>query len=76
MNKDIPSIDLDQTDRALLRHLQDDGSLSSTALGGMPVDDHAPCWRHRKRLKTNALSSTTRPDVLSCHKETGQPTTR
>ena len=55
MSKDIPTIWLDQVDRALLRHLQDDGSLTSAALGERLSMTVTPCWRRRKRLEDQGI---------------------
>lgn len=51
MSKDFARLDLDGTDRDLLRELQKDGSLSSAALGELVSLTVTPCWRRRKRLE-------------------------
>lgn len=51
MKKNIASEELDGTDRALLRLLQDDGTLSSAALSEQLSMTVTPCWRRRKRLE-------------------------
>ncbi|WP_375056404.1 Lrp/AsnC family transcriptional regulator [Zobellella sp. DQSA1] len=51
MRKEIASEDLDGVDRTLLRLLQDDGTLSSSALGERLSMTVTPCWRRRKRLE-------------------------
>lgn len=51
MSKVFANEDLDDVDRELLRHLQDDGTLSSAALGERLALTVTPCWRRRKRLE-------------------------
>lgn len=51
MSKDFAKSDIDDVDRALLRQLQDDGSLSSAALGERLSLSPTPCWRRRKHLE-------------------------
>lgn len=43
--------ELDDTDRALLRLLQSDATLSNAALGELLNMTVTPCWRRRKRLE-------------------------
>lgn len=51
MSKESAFDGLDRIDRSLLRLLQDDGSLSGTALGERLSMTVTPCWRRRKRLE-------------------------
>lgn len=51
MSKGFASESLDGVDRNLLRLLQDDGTLSSAALGERLSMTVTPCWRRRKRLE-------------------------
>lgn len=51
MGKVIALDELDRVDRSLLRLLQDDGALSSAALGEKLSMTVTPCWRRRKRLE-------------------------
>ncbi|OZI35468.1 AsnC family transcriptional regulator [Bordetella genomosp. 1] len=51
MSKDFASETLDTVDRALLARLQQDGSLSSSALAEELSLTVTPCWRRRKRLE-------------------------
>lgn len=51
MSKAFAIEQLDDTDRELLRLLQDDGTLSSAALGERLSMTVTPCWRRRKRLE-------------------------
>ncbi|AVS69490.1 AsnC family transcriptional regulator [Paracidovorax avenae] len=43
--------ELDDVDRALMRLLQDDATLSNAALGEQLNMTVTPCWRRRKRLE-------------------------
>lgn len=43
--------ELDRVDRNLLRLLQDDATLSNSALGEQLSMTVTPCWRRRKRLE-------------------------
>ncbi|QJQ11211.1 Lrp/AsnC family transcriptional regulator [Pseudomonas putida] len=51
MSKSFAIEQLDETDRELLRLLQEDGTLSSAALGERLSMTVTPCWRRRKRLE-------------------------
>lgn len=51
MSKDFADSDLDAVDRAMLARLQQDGSLSSSALAEQLSLTVTPCWRRRKRLE-------------------------
>lgn len=51
MGKSFALDELDSVDRSLLRLLQDDGTLSSAALGEKLSITVTPCWRRRKRLE-------------------------
>ncbi|MFJ4387704.1 Lrp/AsnC family transcriptional regulator [Pseudomonas sp. NPDC089408] len=51
MSKAFAIEELDETDRELLRLLQNDGTLSSAALGERLAMTVTPCWRRRKRLE-------------------------
>ena len=51
MSKVFAIEQLDDTDRELLRLLQEDGTLSSAALGERLSMTVTPCWRRRKRLE-------------------------
>ncbi|WP_341798419.1 MULTISPECIES: Lrp/AsnC family transcriptional regulator [unclassified Pseudomonas] len=51
MSKAFAIEQLDDTDRELLRFLQEDGTLSSAALGERLSMTVTPCWRRRKRLE-------------------------
>ncbi|AJQ46618.1 Lrp/AsnC family transcriptional regulator [Pseudomonas putida] len=51
MSKAFAIEQLDETDRELLRLLQEDGTLSSAALGERLSMTVTPCWRRRKRLE-------------------------
>ncbi|MBV4476824.1 Lrp/AsnC family transcriptional regulator [Pseudomonas sp. B2M1-30] len=51
MSKSIALDELDATDRKLLRLLQEDGTLSSAALGEQLSITVTPSWRRRKRLE-------------------------
>lgn len=51
MSKGFANQDLDEVDKRLLRFLQEDGSLSSAALGERLAMTVTPCWRRRKRLE-------------------------
>ncbi|MCS4063049.1 MULTISPECIES: Lrp/AsnC family transcriptional regulator [Pseudomonas] len=51
MSKAFAIEQLDDTDRELLRLLQEDGTLSSAALGERLSLTVTPCWRRRKRLE-------------------------
>ena len=51
MSKNYAFEELDATDRALLRLVQEDGSLSGAALGERLSMTVTPCWRRRKRLE-------------------------
>ncbi|MFD2640910.1 Lrp/AsnC family transcriptional regulator [Pseudomonas japonica] len=51
MSKDRAFDSLDGVDRTLLGLLQDDGTLSSAALGERLSMSVTPCWRRRKRLE-------------------------
>ncbi len=51
MSKAFAIEHLDDTDRELLRLLQEDGTLSSAALGERLSMTVTPCWRRRKRLE-------------------------
>ncbi|WEK28970.1 MAG: Lrp/AsnC family transcriptional regulator [Candidatus Pseudomonas phytovorans] len=51
MSKGFAIEQLDDTDRELLRLLQEDGTLSSAALGERLSMTVTPCWRRRKRLE-------------------------
>jgi len=51
MSKAFAIEQLDDTDRELLRLLQEDGTLSSAALGERLSMTVTPCWRRRKRLE-------------------------
>lgn len=47
----IAKLDLDATDKTLLRLLQDDGRLSNSRLAEAVSLSEAPCWRRVKRLE-------------------------
>lgn len=51
MSKNFAKLDLDDVDRELLRQLQEDGTLSSAALGERLCLTVTPCWRRRKHLE-------------------------
>ncbi|MDR0281299.1 MAG: Lrp/AsnC family transcriptional regulator [Paucimonas sp.] len=51
MGKDSAFDSLDGVDRTLLGLLQEDGTLSSAALGERLSMSVTPCWRRRKRLE-------------------------
>ncbi|MBJ9975164.1 Lrp/AsnC family transcriptional regulator [Pseudomonas sp. S75] len=51
MGKDFALDQLDAVDLDLLRLLQDDGTLSSAALGERLSMTVTPCWRRRKRME-------------------------
>ncbi|QXI31277.1 Lrp/AsnC family transcriptional regulator [Pseudomonas vanderleydeniana] len=51
MSKGFAVDELDSVDRSLLRLLQEDGTLSSAALGEKLSMTVTPCWRRRKRLE-------------------------
>lgn len=51
MSKDRAFDGLDGVDRTLLQLLQEDGTLSSAALGERLSMSVTPCWRRRKRLE-------------------------
>jgi DNA-binding Lrp family transcriptional regulator len=51
MSKNRPRIELDATDRQMLRLLQNDGGLSNAALGEQLSLSVTPCWRRRKHLE-------------------------
>ncbi|WP_153949593.1 Lrp/AsnC family transcriptional regulator [Cupriavidus sp. U2] len=51
MSKIPEGSELDEMDRALLRLLQADGTLSSSALAERLSLTVTPCWRRRKRLE-------------------------
>ncbi len=51
MRKTDQEVALDSVDREMLRLLQDDGTLSSSALGETLSLTVTPCWRRRKRLE-------------------------
>ncbi len=51
MSKDSSFDSLDGVDRTLLGLLQEDGTLSSAALGERLSMSVTPCWRRRKRLE-------------------------
>lgn len=51
MSKDRAFDSLDGVDRTLLGLLQEDGTLSSAALGERLAMSVTPCWRRRKRLE-------------------------
>lgn len=51
MSKSFAKPELDDTDRKLLHELQEDGTLSSAALGERLALTVTPCWRRRKRLE-------------------------
>ncbi|HGY2301095.1 TPA: Lrp/AsnC family transcriptional regulator [Pseudomonas putida] len=51
MSKAFAIEQLDDTDRELLRLLQENGTLSSAALGERLSMTVTPCWRRRKRLE-------------------------
>ena len=55
MSTKKPRIDLDATDREMLRLLQEDAGLSNTALGERLSLSVTPCWRRRKRLEDEGL---------------------
>ncbi|MCC9008920.1 Lrp/AsnC family transcriptional regulator [Pseudomonas putida] len=55
MSKAFAIEQLDDTDRELLRLLQEDGTLSSAALGERLSMTVTPCWRRRKRLEELGL---------------------
>ena len=48
-------IELDDTDRRLLRRLQQDASLSTAELAEQVGLSQAPCWRRIKRLKDEGV---------------------
>ena len=110
MSTTIPPYALDDTDRAILRLLQQDGTLSTPQLAEQVALSVTPCWRRVKRLEEQGFISgyqarlnrrklgldilafvqltfgvvtdksiqrfeetvLQRPEVLSCHKVTGQ----
>lgn len=49
------TVSLDETDRRLLRLLQQDASLSSAELAERVGLSQAPCWRRVKRLKDEGV---------------------
>lgn len=51
MSKDFAKIEMDDVDRKLLHLVQNDGTLSSAALGEQLALTVTPCWRRRKRLE-------------------------
>lgn len=51
MSEEFALNELDDTDRALLRLLQGDATLSNAALGELLNMTVTPCWRRRKRLE-------------------------
>ncbi|HHJ1299873.1 Lrp/AsnC family transcriptional regulator [Pseudomonas sp. P1B16] len=55
MSKAFAYEELDEVDRELLRLLQEDGTLSSAALGERLSMTVTPCWRRRKRLEELGL---------------------
>jgi DNA-binding Lrp family transcriptional regulator len=55
MSSNKLKIDLDATDREMLRLLQADAGLSNTALGERLSLSVTPCWRRRKRLENEGV---------------------
>lgn len=51
MSKEKPEQALDTLDRAILRHLQDDGAMSTPRLAEQLSLSVTPCWRRLKRLE-------------------------
>ncbi|WP_144372221.1 Lrp/AsnC family transcriptional regulator [Vogesella urethralis] len=51
MKKETTSNTLDATDRAILRHVQQDGALSTPQLAERLALSVTPCWRRLKRLQ-------------------------
>jgi Lrp/AsnC family transcriptional regulator, leucine-responsive regulatory protein len=51
MGKESPISELDELDRAMLRHLQEDGRLSNAKLAERLSLSETPCWRRLKRLE-------------------------
>ncbi|BDM22294.1 Lrp/AsnC family transcriptional regulator [Pseudomonas sp. LRP2-20] len=51
MSKDFAYNQIDEVDLDLLRLLQEDGTLSSAALGERLSMTVTPCWRRRKRME-------------------------
>ena len=48
-------IEIDQTDRALLKALQDDARLTTSELAQLTQMSQSPCWRRVKRLEEAGL---------------------
>ena len=48
-------IDLDETDRKIIRLLQSDANLSASAIGERIGLSQSPCWRRIQRLKDSGL---------------------
>lgn len=55
MSKKLAQEEIDDVDRAMLRRLQQDGSLSSSALAEQLSLTVTPCWRRRKRLEDTGV---------------------
>jgi DNA-binding Lrp family transcriptional regulator len=55
MKKNRPRIELDATDREMLRLLQGDAGMSNAALGERLSLSVTPCWRRRKRLEDEGM---------------------
>ena len=55
MRTNRPKPELDATDRAMLRLLQEDGGLSNAALSERLALSVTPCWRRRKRLEDEGV---------------------
>lgn len=51
MSKNVPVDELDATDRALLRLVQEDGRVSNARLAEALNLSETPCWRRLKRLE-------------------------
>ncbi len=51
MSKNVPLVELDATDRALLRLVQEDGRISNAKLAEALNLSETPCWRRLKRLE-------------------------
>jgi len=55
MKKETTSNALDATDRAILRHVQQDGALSTPQLAERLALSVTPCWRRLKRLQDDGF---------------------
>ncbi len=51
MRKEALDVELDDVDRSILRHLQEDGRLSNARLAEKLSLSETPCWRRLKRLE-------------------------